>query len=125
MVYYFIVGCFLFGFGKSVSDITINLIQWRNSWFSRFAEGSFFGSLETTAHRKEHPNKIVSILKHTILVPFVDVWHFGAFLQALGVGGLMVSSFLSSQSEFIVILAIHWPCHRSVFHCFYHWVLRK
>lgn len=110
----------LMGITKAISDIVDHIDIWKGSVFSRFNETSFFGPKDITWERKDHKNRFINYLQHTILVFITDVWHFSNFINNLCYIFVLLITIYYFNYYFIIIYIILRPM---IFHIFYHYIL--
>lgn len=118
--------------GKAIADIVETTTLWNKSIFSLYFKiDSFFGAKDKTDHRKDHPNKLLKTLFHTILVPFTDIWHLANSLRRLGIySAIFCSAYIGSLGELLTILEyvkfMGWTIFYNItgFHVVYEYILK-
>ena len=127
MVILFILSAILISLGKAIADIVSDESNWQKSVFSTYKIDSFFGCKDNTWQRKYREDKLWNYLFSTILVFSTDIWHLANTISKIGYYlGLLSILFLSpSILANILLIFVHLVLNTSLFHIFYHNLLRK
>ena len=119
----------IYGLAEAVEEITGDFTQWKTSIFRKFTEAlnryylsSFFKSAQESYTRKDHLNKVINFLKHTILVGFTDIWHFSDLVKNFILFFLTPVTLFGFKAMYITIP--FYLLQTMSFHFNYHWTLR-